>query len=1047
MEETRSLSFGSFRLDLRHRQLWRDQQPLELQPKPLAVLQYLIEHPGRVITKEELLKQVWAGVYVSNTALKVCVRAIREALGDTVEQPIYLETVGREGYRFIGKVVSGQSSVVSPPPMPPLRSQLGTGNWELATCLVGRETELTHLHQLLEKAMRGERQIVFVTGEPGIGKTTVVDAFLHSLESRVRSLESEDQAAILSGIGTLDPRRQALDVRPWIARGQCLEQYGEGEAYLPVMEALGQLCRGPGGEQVLTALRRYAPTWLVQMPALVQEAELDALQRKAAGATRERMLREVAEALEALTVEQGVVFIFEDLHWSDWSTLDLLAYLAQRRAAARLLAVGTYRPADLVLREHPLKGIKQELQIHGQCVEVRLELLTEGDVQTYVTQRLGSQSPAEGLAEQVYRRTDGNPLFMVNVVEQYQQQGRLDETAPASVQEMIGRQIARLSEEQRQVLEAGSVMGNEFAVAAVATVLKGDPEPLEELCEELAQTGRFLQEAGIAEWPDGTLSGRYRFRHALYQNVFYQRIGEARRVRLHRVVGAYGERVFGERAKEMAAELAMHFERGRDSRRAVQYLRQTGENALRRSAYHEAIGHLTKGIHLLQTLPETPERAQQEVRLQTILGSALMSTQGFASPEAKKAYTRAQELCQQLGETPALFPVLFGLWRFYNGRAESQPAREVGEQMLRAAQSSQAPLLLLGAHYMLGTTALHGGEPAHSRTHCEKVEALYSPSQHEALSALYGTDLGVSCKAYLAVALGILGYPQQAMKKAREAIVLAATLSHPISMASALFFALLGHQYRGEDPLVQERAAELIALCQEYGFRYWLANGMIVQGWLLADHGQIEQEIVTLRALGSRIGLTLQLGLLADAYRKVGRLEEALKAVDEGLTIVQNAGEQVWGAELYRLKGELLLAQESQKPKACPERDRRVKAQKSKVKPSPRPLTPGTQEAEACFLKAIEVARQQQAKSLELRATVSLARLWQRQASEHGAGSREPGAGSKEQRTRNTDHVTRTRLDETRQMLSEIYGWFTEGFETKDLQEAKALLDDLESSL
>src|SRR5262249_24127327 len=272
--------------------------------------------------------------------------------------------------------------------------------------------------------LHGRRQVIFVTGEPGLGKTTLVDRFL---------------------------ARVAASGQVSIGRGQCVEQYGEGEAYLPVLEALGHWCRGPGGQQVLTALQRYAPTWLVQMPALLTEAEQERLQRQVAGATRERMVREMAEALEALTTDRALVLVLEDVQWSDKSTVDLLAYLAQRRAAARLLVLGTYRPTDLVQRAHPLHGIKQELQAHGQCAAVRLAGLPPRQVRTYATPGLGRQVLPPGLAAQVYERTDGHPLFMVHVVEQYVHQGRLEAHVPESVQELIGRQVARLPAADQRV--------------------------------------------------------------------------------------------------------------------------------------------------------------------------------------------------------------------------------------------------------------------------------------------------------------------------------------------------------------------------------------------------------------------------------------------------------------------------------------------------------------------------------------------------------------------------------------------------------------------
>ena len=504
-ESEGNIVFGSFRLDPTTNQLWHGKRAIALQPKPLAVLQYLAQHRGQIVTKQELLKAVWMGTVVTKAVVKECVRAIRGALGEEGVAPQYVETVGREGYRFIGEVVSAQLSVVSPPPSPPSDSQLATGNRQLTTPFVGREAELAQLHKLLDKALRGEPQLVFVTGEPGIGKTTVVDLF----REQVRA------------IGNVT-----------IGHGQCIEHYGEGEAYLPVLEAMSRLCREEGGQQIITLLRKHAPTWLVQFSGVVEEEELQVLRLQVQGATQQRMLREMAEAIEAGTVRRPLVLMVEDLQWSDHATLEFLAYLARRRQRARLLVVATYRPADVVLRAHPLKDIKQELQAHGQCEELRLELLTATNITEYIEERFTEILGTQALGRLIHRRTEGNALFMVNVVEDLLKQGIIAEKSgqwelqgegaqlevPDTLRQLIEKQIARLSEAEQRVLEVASVVGAEFAVAAVAAAVKQEVDAIEEICEEIAWQGHFLIETGITEWPDGSISGRYGFRHALYQD-------------------------------------------------------------------------------------------------------------------------------------------------------------------------------------------------------------------------------------------------------------------------------------------------------------------------------------------------------------------------------------------------------------------------------------------------------------------------------------------------------------------------------------------------
>jgi predicted ATPase/DNA-binding winged helix-turn-helix (wHTH) protein len=792
MEQAQQIVFGPFRLDPSMERLWRGEQEVALRTKPFAVLRYLAEHPGQVVSKEELLKTVWAGTYVTKTVLKVCIREIRAALGEEVAAPRYIATVGRLGYQFLDERCVERSDA--------------TGQTERTDVrrIVGRSHESTQLQRWLTQAERGVRRIVFVTGEPGIGKTALVDLFVNRVQATGQV---------------------------WIGHGQCVEQYGEGEAYLPVLEAFGQICRAPGGQQVLDILRRYAPTWLAQMPALVSGAEIEVLQRKVQGATRERTLREMAEAIEALTAKRPLILVFEDLHWSDYSTLELLAYLARRRERARLLVIGTYRPTEVIVSSHPLKGVIQELLAHGHCEELRLELLTTGDVADYVTRRFPAErhghqhspteaAPFQALAKVIHRRTDGNPLFMVNLVEHAVNQGliveqeghwqlkgsveAIEEGVPEGLRQLIARQIERLSVEEQRALEVASVAGTGFAVAAVAAGRKQEAEAVEEICEELAWQGRFLQEEGVEEWPDGTVSGRYQFRHALYQNVLYERIAEVRRVRLHRQIGERKEKAYGTRAREVATELAVHFERGRDYPQAVQYLGCAGDNAIRRSANQEAVSLLTKGLELLKTLPDTPERAQQELTLQVTLSGPLTITKGYAAPEVEKAYIRAWELCRQLEERPKLFRVLSGLAAFYQMRAELQIGREFAEQCLKLAQSIGNSILLGAAYDEVGSALFWLGELTPAREHLEQGITLYDPKQHHPFVSGARQDFGVTCRCFASFVLWLLGYPDQALKRSQEALTLAQEPPYFYSLAYALSMASRLQQLRRERQTAQE---------------------------------------------------------------------------------------------------------------------------------------------------------------------------------------------------------------------------------------------------
>ncbi len=1017
----------ALRLDTANECVWRGTRAIPLTPKTFAVLRYLVEHPGRLVTKEELLNAAWPDIYVSDAALKVCIRRIRQALGDQPHASRFIETVHWRGYRFIGKISETHEAVRSPEsrvrsleksgvqsPQPESQEdkpciehsasapQSAIRNPQSAIGIVGREGELAQLQRRLEQALRGERQIVFVTGELGIGKTTVVEAFLE---------------------------RVAADRGLWIARGQCVAHHGAGEAYLPVLEALDRLCRTPGHERLPLLLSQHAQMWLAQMPSLMSPADHKRLWRELQGATRERMLREMATVVDALAAETPLVLVLEDLHWSDYATLDLLSFLARRWEPARLLLIGTYRPVEVLSREHPLRGVKQELQMHGQCAELPLECLTEAAVAEYLAVRFpaGVHVPLQALARVIHQRTDGNPLFMVNVVDYLVAQGFIEQTngrwelqggldaiqigVPASIQQMIETQIDRLSQEEQRVLEAASVAGMEFSAAAVAAGLAAEVVEVEERCEGLTRRAQFLRSRGVSEWPDGTVAARYSFIHSLYQQAWYERVPAGRRVHLHRRIGEREEVAYGNRAGEIAAELAVHFERGRDYGRAVPYRRHAAKNALRRCGYREAIGHLTTGLELLQALPATPERLQQEITLQIPLGVSLVATKGYAAPEVEKIYTRALELCRQVEATPQLCWALWGLQGFYFVRAQLQTARELGEQLLSLAQRLQDPELLGVAHYVLGPVLCSLGELALARTHLEQGIALCDSRKHRRLR--------VACLSFMARVLWALGYLDQARQMTQEALALAQELAHPFTSVVTLGIATLLHVARREAPATQERAQAVMTLAAEQGFVDWRAQATVLRGWALAEQGhgeegiaQIRQGLTAYQATGAELGRPLFLGLLADAYGKTGRAEEGLTAVTEALAAAHKNGQRLWEAWLYRLKGELTLQQF------------KVQGSRFKVQGSQHP-TPSTQhpapntqaeaEAEAYFQQAIDLTRRQSAKSLELRAVMSLSRLWQHQ-------------GKKK---------------EARRMLAEIYGWFSEGFDTADLREAKVLLEEL----
>src|SRR5271165_1351527 len=551
-----TIEFDSFRLDTVNQCLWRRSphgadERLALKPKPFEILRYLVEHAGRLVSQDELLDAVWPDTHVQPEVLKRHIFEVRDVLADDPKDPSYIETLPRRGYQFIAPVhnaASAEPIVAAEIPARPV--------------IVGRDRELGDLRACLQKALAGHRQIVFVRGEPGIGKTTVVDEF----------------------------QRQAASGAPIrIARGQCVEGYGGTEAYYPVLEALGSLCRGPEGDSVVRILAAHAPTWLVQFPSLIKREQREMLQREIQGATRQRMLREICEALETITVEKPLLLVLEDLNWADPSTVDFISALARGRGTAKLMVIGTYRPAEVLAPGHPLKAVKQDLLLHQLCRKLALEPLSEEEITAYLAAGAPDHSVPNGLATLLHRRSEGNPLFMVAALDHMSQRGfisrengtwrlrvpieEIDLEVPETLRQMIELQLEQLSKEQLKALEAASVTGTVFSAALSACVADMDVEHFEKICGDLARRHFIVRSADPLELPDASASECYAFVHALYREVLYRRQSPGHRAKLHRQVAGRLESVYAQQLIEAAAELAHHFEQAGDQLRATEYRR------------------------------------------------------------------------------------------------------------------------------------------------------------------------------------------------------------------------------------------------------------------------------------------------------------------------------------------------------------------------------------------------------------------------------------------------------------------------------------------
>ena len=583
--------FGEFQLDAVNDCLWRGGTRLSLSPKAFKILHYIVENAGRIVTKDEFMEAIWPGVYVGEENLKIYVRELRSLLGDNAAKPTYIETLRDKGYRFIAPLLGETSAITTRRP----------------EHLFGRGDELRKLKESFNKACNGHRQIVFVTGEPGIGKTSLVDAFL----------------LLISGAHSVH-----------IGLGQCIESYREQEAFYPILEAFGRLLSDPLSKEFGEVLRSQAPTWYVQFPRFVTATESDVLQREILGAGRERMLREICEALETFTSQTPLVLVVEDLHWTDHSTLDFIAALARRRESARLLLIATYRPIEVILADHPLRSLKLELCMQRSASEVELDFLDIGAVNDYLVNRFSSSTAAQ-LADDVHQKTDGNPLFVVELVDHLIDQKVIVETngewavegnsdqlrkiVPDTLTDIIQRQVDQLSPQEQRLLTAASVIGQSFPTVVLANSLNAELVETEELCDSLSQRHLLLTRGGLLDLPDGQVSGLFHFTHALHRDVIYNGCRPTARLDLHRRVGETIEKIWNGQEHEAAAELTHHFEECRDYQRVVHYLRLQAENAEHRYAYQDAVALLDLALTVAARIA-SGFRSKVSIGLQLHLG-------------------------------------------------------------------------------------------------------------------------------------------------------------------------------------------------------------------------------------------------------------------------------------------------------------------------------------------------------------------------------------------------------------------------------------------
>ncbi|MGY6236068.1 adenylate/guanylate cyclase domain-containing protein [Burkholderia ambifaria] len=974
----------------------------------LRMQQAMRQHGDRIRLQEGIPLQIRVGVHTG----EVVVRSIRtddlhteyDPLGHTIHIASRIEGIAAptsilvsesthklaEGY-FEFKALGATQLKGIPAPLcvyevlglGALRTRLQLAAHRGLARFVGRETEMEHLNRALDTMRAGHGRVVGVVGvvgEAGVGKSRL----FHEFKER--------------------SRRGALVLETFSV------SHGKAFPNLPLIELLKNYfqittqdderrCREKVIGKALTLERSFedlVPYVLYLLgigeggPVL---AEMDPQIR------RERTFDAIRQLLVRESRNQPVHLLFEDLQWLDRETEAFLTYLIDHVPDARILLLVNYRPE-----------YRPAWAGAAHWSTLRLEPLGPSDAQGLLTALLGEDRSLVPLKQLILEKTEGNPFFMEEVVQTLVEEKsllgeagryRIDETPatlhiPTTVQGVLAARIDRLPLDEKELLQALAVIGHEFPFSLIRRICGEAPARDDELRRLLAhlEAAEFIYERPA--FPEVN----YSFKHALTQEVAGRSLLTERRTTLHERTAQAIEMLFPTRIADYCSELAHHYSQSGNIPKAVEYLHRAAQQALRHAAHHDAMNHLGAALALLKGLPDTPVRAHWELTLLLSLGPVLMDVRGYGATEVGAVYTRALELCERTGEASPRFATQLGLRMHHVVRGEYALATELGKQMLETARDANDPGFLIEAHSALGSCFFLQGEFTAARTHLEQARAIYDPEQHQAHVFAHGVDPGIRALSFLVLTLWIQGYPDQALDCSVEALALARSLSYGPSLAFSLTYTAHLHQLRREPLLAAERADAVIAVSTEHGLPYWLAWGTVLRGWAMSAQGNIADGIAQMRqgldaqrAAGGEDQRPYSLALLADSYWRAGDKRSALSMLEEARAIVEQSGEHCYEAEVYRLTG-IYLADGAGNEGTAPERD---------------------DEAIDCLHKAIARARQQAARALELRAASDLARLLQRQG-----------------KTVEATHA-----------LSEVYAWFTEGFDTSDLREAKTLLDAL----
>jgi DNA-binding winged helix-turn-helix (wHTH) protein/tetratricopeptide (TPR) repeat protein len=961
------LRFDAFDLDEADARLRRDGKPVALPPKAFGVLCALARQPGVLVTKNALLDAVWGHQHVSESVLKTTISQVRAALADDAASPRYIETASRLGYRFIG-IAQGERAAAPMVVASPQAQRVAN----IPENFIGRRDALAKLLECWQRSQGGQRQLVWVAGDAGVGKSTLLETFVRG-----------------SGAAA-------------IAQGQCVEQYGTGEPYLPVLQALGDLCREYSA--LAGVLRTVAPTWLLQLPWLCNDEERAALARELAGVSQERMVREFHELMSRFTQTQPLLIVIEDLHWCDEATLRLINHFARQRGPAHVMWVGSFRLTQVIAEGHPLQGLRQELRVNRLAQEIVLDPFSEAEVLAYLRQRAPISEAPEAFIRRVHAHTDGLPLFVVNVVDALlggdaQDEGRVGAGAlgrvnfaansplpvPEDLMGAVETRIGKLPAGIATLLEAAAVIGVEFRAGAVADICGRELAEVIDACDQLVKKQFWLRHASTVDLNDGTLDAVYTFRHAIYRHVFHHRIGGAARPQLHRRAAQVLAAGAAKGVPVAPAELASHHERGREPAAALRAYAMAAQIALRSFAPQQAVEICRHALTLLPQIPAGPERLMLELGIQSARGVAAAQACGVGSTEPREIFERVRELCELLPQHPARSLLLNGYGASLYARGEYARLTEFAEKLEQLEGPDREPLLVMTALFRAGALSARGDCRQSTEWWLKAIARCESITDRSTFQAFI-VDPETGIRANSVRTLFERGLFDQARRQSALAVTMSEQLGQPLAQSLAHWRAGMLEVRLGNPDKVIEHAGRIEQIVAKTSVSQGDGPSRYLRGWALAHQGQPREGLELIR---DGLARHLRIGMIASSTEVMGYAIEALVLARE------------WQAADTELAQTFARARELDEHVYVPV----LLLLQARVAQG----LGDERRAYGCLQEAVRTARSQEAWGFELKAAIALA-----------------------------EHASSTDAD--RDELAELLARLTEGYDTPDFMRAREAL-------